>query len=702
MLFDAVPIGALLFAWCTLTAVAPIRQPRRLATLAWLSSCAPNEIPFLFLSIVAVSIVPALATGDVSLAGGWVGLVLGLVTVAGLGVVARRAWLARPALDSALRTGLGPAWRDEIDPAVRARRRRRLPWFRILLMPWPVRPLTVEKHADLAYGDDGEANRLDVYRRRSRPGPAPTLIHLHGGHFRGGRKSREGRPLLHHLASQGWTCISANYRLSPTPAAGFPGHLVDVKRVIAWARKHADEYGIDPGAIFLSGSSAGAHLTAMAALTPNDARFQPGFEAADTSVAGAIAFYGHYGALGDEGDHQIPTTPLAYDAACAPPFLVVHGGSDTYTPVEGARALAEHLRATSAQPVVLAELPGAQHAFDLFHSVRYEAVVDATEAFAAWVRSTSRPDSTSRSPDEHGDLERNAVEMTAIPHRAPRSRLTARFAHPALGMALATATIAACGNGELVQGGPTTTESTSTTTESTSTTTESTSTTTESTSTTTESTSTTTESTSTTSVPSTTVTTSTDGADPISSPADIAATVATAWLEGDDATVHANAEVATADLLAEVDPGGGPWSSGDCEGAAGSTYCQFDSPAASLTLRVVQSESSTQGPVVADATLTATGDAVALWPFTTAEEARNTQRSVDEGHSPWHLQSDAVVLAFGSAVLGYEDPVIDDAGSEGETTRVSDGADRSADVAARQPARTGEGGIWAVVAVTDP
>jgi hypothetical protein len=40
--------------------------------------------------------------------------------------------------------------------------------------------------------------------------------------------------------------------------------------------------------------------------------------------------------------------------------------------------------------VVYAELPGAQHAFDLFHSLRFEAVVDGIEAFAAWVRSRQR------------------------------------------------------------------------------------------------------------------------------------------------------------------------------------------------------------------------------------------------------------------------------------------------------------------------
>jgi hypothetical protein len=32
-------------------------------------------------------------------------------------------------------------------------------------------------------------------------------------------------------------------------------------------------------------------------------------------------------------------------------------------------------------------VPGAQHTFDLFHSIRFDTVVDAIEAFATWVRS---------------------------------------------------------------------------------------------------------------------------------------------------------------------------------------------------------------------------------------------------------------------------------------------------------------------------
>ena len=55
--------------------------------------------------------------------------------------------------------------------------------------------------------------------------------------------------------------------------------------------------------------------------------------------------------------------------------------------MDDARLFVDKLRSASTNPVVYAELPGAQHAFDLFHSLRFEMVVDAIEAFAAWVRS---------------------------------------------------------------------------------------------------------------------------------------------------------------------------------------------------------------------------------------------------------------------------------------------------------------------------
>jgi acetyl esterase/lipase len=198
-----------------------------------------------------------------------------------------------------------------------------------------------------------------------------------------GKKSREARALIYRLASQGWVCISANYRLR-APARS-PEQLIDVKKLLAWVREHGHEYGADPAVVFVAGSSAGAHLAALAALTSNQPAFQPGFEGADTSMTAAIC------------PVRILRTPR--HRRTAP--LVAPGvrRNQRAALLRGARRsrharacqrrpqVVERLRGISSSPVVYAELPGAQHSFDLFHSIRFETVVDAIEAFAAWVRS---------------------------------------------------------------------------------------------------------------------------------------------------------------------------------------------------------------------------------------------------------------------------------------------------------------------------
>ena len=155
----------------------------------------------------------------------------------------------------------------------------------------------------------------------------------------------------------------------------------------AWVGEHGPAHGADPAVVVVVGSSAGGNLAALAALTPNDARFQPGFEHADTSVAAAVCLYGYYGRYYGDPDvpERIPTPPEAYANADAPPFLVAHGDQDTFVPVETARHFVDRLRDASSNPVVYVELPGAQHSFDVFHSVRFDTLVEAIEGFTAWV-----------------------------------------------------------------------------------------------------------------------------------------------------------------------------------------------------------------------------------------------------------------------------------------------------------------------------
>ena len=176
--------------------------------------------------------------------------------------------------------------------------------------------------------------------RRRRPAPharrLPTAATCHRAPRAGllprrwlysGSKNREAAPLLHRLAGQGWVCISANYRLRPS--ASFPDHLVDAKKVIAWARAHGPEYGADPSVISSPAAPPAVTSPRSAALTPNDPALQPGFERADTSVTAAISLYGYYGrtTARRRGRPRSPTR------AEAPPIFLAHGDHDTLVPV---------------------------------------------------------------------------------------------------------------------------------------------------------------------------------------------------------------------------------------------------------------------------------------------------------------------------------------------------------------------------------
>ena len=91
-----------------------------------------------------------------------------------------------------------------------------------------------------------------------------------------------------------------------------------------------------------------------------------------------VTLSGYYGpVLNPRG----PSSPFDLIGPQAPPFLVVHGDNDSLIPARSARDFARRLASASAGPAVFVELDGAEHAFDLFDSIRLRAVVDGIEAF---------------------------------------------------------------------------------------------------------------------------------------------------------------------------------------------------------------------------------------------------------------------------------------------------------------------------------
>lgn len=398
--------GALWGAWFTWNAYRPLYRPAGLAVVSFFAGWLTTELALhhiLWQSVLTAAFVWA---GALEAWPGQVALAIAVVSWVGLARLFLHARAVEDVMEEALLRGLGPGYHERVLPAVQERLAPTVDWRRILL-PFPLSHPEVERIRDVEYARvDGQPLRLDVYRRRDRPERCPVLLQIHGGAWVVGSKNEQGIPLMLQLAARGWVCVSADYRLCPR--ATFPDPLVDLKRAIAWIRSHIAEYGGDPDFVAVTGGSAGGHLAALVALTANRPEYQPGFEAVDTSVRACVPFYGvydftdrhrHYrnpglarllerrvmkARLADAPEAYAAASPMSQVHAGAPPFLIVHGDRDTLVPVEEARRFAAALAAERV-PVVYAEIPGAQHAFEVFPSLRTTYVLHGVERFLAWV-----------------------------------------------------------------------------------------------------------------------------------------------------------------------------------------------------------------------------------------------------------------------------------------------------------------------------
>lgn len=348
--------------------------------------------------ITTVSVADALRRGirgDYRSAQGRISLALKAISWALLYLIHRRGLASQPYFEDPLRTALGA------DYAVAPRPLRR---GEVWSTSWSRRRYAQKT---VHYGPH-RANLADIWMRTDLPrdGKAPVLLQVPGGAWMIGMRRPQSYPLMSHLAEQGWICVSIGYRISPRHP--WPDHIVDVKRALAWVKDNIASYGGDPESVCITGGSAGGHLTALAALTPNDPKWQPGFEDADTSVVAAVPVYGRYDwfstsgtgrsefmeilqrlivKLPLSGNEQVyrDASPITLVRPDAPPFFILHGVNDSLIPVGEGREFAKALRDASTSPVVYAEIPHAQHAFDFFGSPHGHYTADAVEKFLNWV-----------------------------------------------------------------------------------------------------------------------------------------------------------------------------------------------------------------------------------------------------------------------------------------------------------------------------
>ncbi len=234
---------------------------------------------------------------------------------------------------------------------------------------------------------------LDIYRPAT-AGPHPVLIFFHGGSWKDG-----GRPgyafFGRNLANKGFVTVIADYRKSP--AHRFPAFVEDAAKAIAWVHDHAGEYGGDPGKLFLSGHSAGAHIAMLATLD----RQWLGREGKDTAIIkGMIGLAGPYDFLPFTTDaardalgkwpRDFETQPITYARGDAAPLLLLTGDADTTVKPRNSQRLDSAVRGAGGYSL-LREYPGVNHeGIIMAVAGPFRGKAPVVDDIAAFIRAKSR------------------------------------------------------------------------------------------------------------------------------------------------------------------------------------------------------------------------------------------------------------------------------------------------------------------------
>lgn len=260
---------------------------------------------------------------------------------------------------------------------------------------------SLEAHPDLVYARHGERElQLDLWRPKAAKEPLPAIICIHGGGwFKGERGSMAN--LAQALAARGFVTATISYRLSGE--AKFPAAIQDAKAAVRFLRANAATFGIDAGAIGVTGLSAGGHLAAL--LTTSGAVKELEGDGGHAEVSSAVQAGIAMGAQSDLQNARIAELsarpddpfyrtflgasqaeiPQVYALASPrhhidpsdPPLLFMSGElDDPSTHADAARADLEKLGIASG----LILLPQAPHAF-LGRQPAFDACVDASDAF---------------------------------------------------------------------------------------------------------------------------------------------------------------------------------------------------------------------------------------------------------------------------------------------------------------------------------
>ena len=220
---------------------------------------------------------------------------------------------------------------------------------------------------DLMYGSQSDES-LDYFPASNKK--APLHVFIHGGYWQELSKNESTFPGA-DFVNNGIAYAAINYTLAPR--AGIGQMVEQCRQSIMWLYQNAGELGFNRNKLFISGSSAGAHLACMVLLTPWETYGLPG-----DLIKGATLMSGIYDLrpichtyinepLRMDEEEAVRLSPLFMNKSGKPPVIICWGEFETDEFKRQSRALSEAWLKEGNKAVAF-EVSGHNH-FDIVHTL---------------------------------------------------------------------------------------------------------------------------------------------------------------------------------------------------------------------------------------------------------------------------------------------------------------------------------------------
>ncbi|MGV8139895.1 MAG: alpha/beta fold hydrolase [Mangrovibacterium sp.] len=273
-----------------------------------------------------------------------------------------------------------------------------------LINQYPEVPEDIEEIKDIEYKNvNGQSLQLDLYKTKNLTSSAPLLVFIHGGGWKGGKRSDYLVYLL-AFAQKGYVTATVSYRLLKD--APYPACAEDITDALQWFFKNGDAYGYDPDRICLIGGSAGAHLALLAAYGWGEERIKTDSTQTISNTKRIKAVVDIYGPADlttpyaqsqslvsnfiahswqERPDLYSEASPVRYVSPDDPPTLILHGTSDNLVPVSQSDSLNAQLVRVNV-PCKYYKVPLWPHTMDMAQRVNDFSQRKMNDFFERYVR----------------------------------------------------------------------------------------------------------------------------------------------------------------------------------------------------------------------------------------------------------------------------------------------------------------------------